>query len=90
MISGLPGCLLCWAAVAAAGRAAGGGAAGRERAAGQALATLGRERDGLIAHREYPVISLGQLGRRALRRPVVTRKNARRSRNKDAARLAAR
>jgi hypothetical protein len=56
----------------------------------KAPATLDRERDGLIAHREYPVISLDDnLSERALRRPAVTRKNACGSRTGDAARLAA-
>jgi hypothetical protein len=43
-------------------------------AAGQAL---DRERDGLIAHREYPVISLdSKAAGPERRRPAVTRKNA--------------
>jgi transposase len=55
------------------------------------LATLDREWDGLTAHRDYPMISLdNNAAERALRRPVVTRKNAYGSRNDDAARLAAR
>jgi hypothetical protein len=45
----------------------------------------------LAAHRDYPMISLdNNAAERALRRPVVTRKNAYGSRNEDAARLAAR
>ena len=57
----------------------------------KALATLDREWDGLAAHRDYPMISLdNNAAERALRRPVVTRKNAYGSRNEDAARLAAR
>ena len=57
----------------------------------KALATLDREWDGLAAHRGYPMISLdNNAAERALRRPVVTRKNAYGSRNEDAARLAAR
>jgi len=56
-----------------------------------ALATLDREWDGLAAHRDYPMIGLdNNPAERALRRPVVTRKNAYGSRNEDAARLAAR
>ena len=46
---------------------------------------------GWSAHRDYPMISLdNNAAERALRRPVVTRKNAYGSRNEDAARLAAR
>ena len=57
----------------------------------KALATLDREWDGLAAHRDYPMISLdNNAAERAIRRPVVTRKNAYGSRNDDAARLAAR
>jgi transposase len=56
----------------------------------KALATLDREWDGLAAHRDYPMVSLdNNAAERALRRPVVTRKNAHGSRNGDAARLAA-
>jgi transposase len=56
----------------------------------KALATLDREWDGLAAHRDYPMISLdNNAAERAIRRPVVTRKNAYGSRNGDAARLAA-
>jgi transposase len=66
-------------------------APGLQEPAKKALATLGREWDGLAAHREYPMISLdNNAAERALRRPVVTRKNAYGSRNDDAARLAAR
>jgi transposase len=44
----------------------------------------------LIAHREYPMTGLdNNPAERALRGPVVTRKNAYGSRNADAARLAA-
>ena len=61
------------------------------QAAKKALATLDREWDGLVAHRDYPMISLdNNAAERALRRPVVTRKNAYGSRTEDAARLAAR
>jgi transposase len=65
-------------------------APGLQEPAKKALATLDREWDGLIAHRDYPMISLdNNAAERALRRPVVTRKNAYGSRNDDAARLAA-
>ena len=64
---------------------------GLQQPAKKALATLDREWDGLAAHREFPMISLdNNAAERALRRPVVTRKNAYGSRNEDAARLAAR
>jgi hypothetical protein len=64
---------------------------GLQEPAKKALATLDREWDGLVAHRDYPMISLdNNAAERALRRPVVTRKNAYGSRNQDAARLAAR
>ena len=64
---------------------------GLQEPAKKALATLDREWDGLAAHRDYPMISLdNNAAERALRRPVVTRKNAYGSRNQDAARLAAR
>src|SRR5207342_1804616 len=63
---------------------------GLQEPAKKALATLDREWDGLTAHRDYPMISLdNNPAERALRRPVVTRKNAYGSRNEDAARLAA-
>ena len=63
---------------------------GLQQPAKKALATLDREWDGLAAHREYPMISLdNNASERALRRPVVTRKNAYGSRTDDAARLAA-
>ena len=66
-------------------------APGLQEPAKTALATLDRQWDGLAAHREYPMISLdNNAAERALRRPVVTRKNAYGSRNDDAARLAAR
>ncbi len=65
-------------------------APGLQEPAKKALATLDREWDGLAAHRDYPMISLdNNAAERALRRPVVTRKNAYGSRNDDAARLAA-
>ena len=63
---------------------------GLQEPAKKALATLDREWDGLVAHRDYPMISLdNNAAERALRRPVVTRKNAYGSRTEDAARLAA-
>ena len=66
-------------------------APGLQEPAKKALATLDREWDGLIAHRGYPMIGLdNNAAERAIRRPVVTRKNACGSRNEDAARLAAR
>jgi transposase len=66
-------------------------APGLQAPAKKALATLDREWDGLAAHREYPMISLdNNAAERALRRPVVTRKNSYGSRNENAARLAAR
>ena len=66
-------------------------APGLAEPAKKALATLDREWDGLIAHRQYPMISLdNNAAERALRRPVLTRKNANGSRNEDAAKLAAR
>jgi hypothetical protein len=60
-------------------------APGLQEPAKKALATLDREWDGLVAHRGYPMIGLDNypdvgirttMPRRALRRPVVTRKNA--------------
>ena len=66
-------------------------APGLQEPAKKALATLDREWDGLAAHRGYPMVSLdNNAAERALRRPVVTRKNAYGSRNDDAARLAGR
>jgi transposase len=63
---------------------------GLQQPAKKALATLDREWDGLTAHRDYPMISLdNNVSERALRRPVLTRKNAYGSRTDDAARLAA-
>jgi transposase len=65
-------------------------APGLQEPAKKALATLDREWEGLIAHREYPMIGLdNNPAERALRGPVVTRKNAYGFRNADAARLAA-
>ena len=66
-------------------------APGLQEPAKKALATLDREWDGLAAHRDYPMISLdNNAAERAIRRPVVTRKNAYGSRNDAGARLAAR
>ena len=66
-------------------------APGPQEPAKKALATLDREWDGLAAHRDYPMTGLdNNPAERALRRPVVTRKNAYGSRHEDAARLAAR
>ena len=66
-------------------------APGLAEPAKKALATLDREWHGLAAHRGYPMISLdNNAAERALRRPVVTRKNAYGSRNGESARLAAR
>ena len=65
-------------------------APGLQQPAKKALATLDREWDGLIAHRDYPMISLdNNAAERAIRLPVVTRRNACGSRNEDSARLAA-
>ena len=65
-------------------------APGLQEPAKKALATLDREWDGLIAHRDFPVIGLdNNPAERQIRGPVVTRKNAGGSRNGDSARLAA-
>jgi transposase len=65
-------------------------APGLQEPAKKALATLDREWDGLVAHRDYPMVGLdNNPAERAIRRPVVSRKNAGGSRNEDAARLAA-
>ncbi|MGH3273404.1 MAG: IS66 family transposase [Streptosporangiaceae bacterium] len=64
---------------------------GLQEPAKKTLATLNREWDGLKAHRDYPMIGLdNNPGERAIRRPVVTRKNAYGSRTDEAARAAAR
>jgi transposase len=61
-------------------------APGLAEPAKKALATLDREWAGLIAHRDYPMISLdNNAAERQLRGPVVTRKNAGGSRNGQAA-----
>jgi hypothetical protein len=66
-------------------------APGLQEPAKKALATMDREWDGLIAHRDYPMIGLdNNPAERAIRGPVVTRKNAGGSRNGDTARNAAR
>jgi transposase len=66
-------------------------APGLQEPAKKALATLNREWDGLARHRDYPMIGLdNNPAERAIRRPVVTRKNAYGSRTDEAARLAAR
>jgi transposase len=65
-------------------------APGLQEPAKKALATLDREWDGLTAHRDYPMIGLdNNTAERALRGPVVTRKNARGSHNENSAKLAA-
>jgi transposase len=65
-------------------------APGLQEPAKKALATMDREWDGLIAHRDYPMISLdNNLAERTIRGPVVTRKNAGGSHNGDTARNAA-
>ena len=65
-------------------------APGLQEPAKKALATLDREWDGLIAHRDFPVIGLdNNPAERQIRGPVVTRKNAGGSRNGDTARNAA-
>ena len=61
-------------------------APGLQEPAKKALATLDREWDGLAAHRGYPMVGLdNNPAERAIRRPVVTRKNAYGSRNDAAA-----
>jgi len=66
-------------------------APGLAEPAKKALATLEREWDGIIAHRDYPMVSLdNNVAERAIRGPVVTRKNAGGSHNGDTARNAAR
>jgi hypothetical protein len=65
-------------------------APGLQEPAKKALATLDREWDGLIAHRDYPMIGLdNNAAERQIRGPVVTRKNAGGSRNGGTARNAA-
>jgi transposase len=56
----------------------------------KALATLDRQWDGLIAHRDYPMTGLdNNLAERTIRKPVVTRKNAGGSHNDGTAAAAA-
>ena len=65
-------------------------APGLQEPAKKALATLDREWDGPIARRNYPMIGLdNNTAERAIRGPVIARKNAGGSRNEAAARLAA-
>jgi transposase len=65
-------------------------APGLAEPAKKALATLDREWDGLIAHRDYPMAGLdNNIAERTIRGPVVTRKNAGGSRNGGTARTAA-
>jgi len=65
-------------------------APGLAEPAKKALATLDREWDGLIAHRDYPMAGLdNNLAERTIRGPVVTRKNAGGSHNGETARNAA-
>jgi transposase len=65
-------------------------APGLQEPAKKALATLDREWGGLIAHRDYPMVSLdNNAAERQIRGPVVTRKNAGGSRNGETARNAA-
>jgi len=65
-------------------------APGLQEPAKKALATLDREWDGIIAHRDYPMISIdNNIAERAIRGPVVIRKNAGGSHNGDTARNAA-
>ena len=65
-------------------------APGLQEPAKKALATLNREWDGLIAHRDYPMLSLdNNLAERTIRGPVVTRRNACGSHNGDTAKNAA-
>jgi transposase len=66
-------------------------APGLQEPAKKALAALDREWDGIIAHRDYPMISIdNNIAERAIRGPVVTRKNAGGSHNGSTARNAAR
>jgi hypothetical protein len=65
-------------------------APGLQEPAKKALATLDRQWDGLIAHRDYPMAGLdNNLAERTIRGPVVTRKNAGGSQNPGTARTAA-
>ncbi|MBV9445922.1 MAG: IS66 family transposase [Streptosporangiaceae bacterium] len=63
---------------------------GLQEPAKKALATLDRQWDGLIAHRDYPMAGLdNNLAERTIRKPVVTRKNAGGSHNPGTAGTAA-
>ena len=63
---------------------------GLQEPAKRALATLDRQWDGLIAHRDYPMAGLdNNLAERTIRGPVVTRKNAGGSQNPGTAGTAA-
>ncbi|EYT93574.1 hypothetical protein ThrDRAFT_00636 [Frankia casuarinae] len=63
---------------------------GLQEPAKKARATMDREWDGLTAHRGYPMIGLdNNPAERAIRGPVVTRRNAGGSRTEDTARHAA-
>ena len=65
-------------------------APGLQEPAKKALATLDRQWDGLIAHRDYPMAGLdNNLAERTIRTPVVTRKNAGGSHNPGTAGTAA-
>jgi transposase len=65
-------------------------APGLQEQAKKALATMDRQWDGLIAHRDYPMAGLdNNLAERTIRGPVVTRKNAGGSHNPGTARTAA-
>lgn len=63
---------------------------GLQEPAKKTLATMDREWDGLIAHRDYPMIGLdNNPAERMIRKPVITRRNAGGSRTDTAARRAA-
>ena len=65
-------------------------APGLQESAKKALATLDRQWDGLIAHKDYPMTGLdNNLAERTIRKPVVTRKNAGGSHNPGTAATAA-
>ena len=65
-------------------------APGLQEPAKKALATLDRQWDGLIAHRDYPMAGLdNNLAERTIRCPLVTRKNAGGSQNPGTAGMAA-
>ena len=65
-------------------------APGLQEPAKKALATLDREWDGLVAHRDYPMVGLdNNLAERTIRGPVITRNNAGGSHNERTAKNAA-